>query len=545
MEIYDYIVVGAGSAGCAIASRLSENPSLSVLLIEAGPRTDNFWVRTPAGMGMLFMNRRYNWAYSTQPVPTLGGRSVYWPRGKGLGGSSAINGMIYMRGQAHDYDRWAQLGNPGWGWRDVLPYFIRSETNARGASEFRGGNGPLCVSDPAELHPTVRDFVEAARNSGIPRSEDLNAPPHPSVGFRQYTIKRGRRHTAYDAFIAPVRHRRNLSVLTDTQVLRVLLSSGAATGVEVLQGGQRRRIAAAREVVLSGGALASPQLLMLSGIGEPARLHRHGIATQLELPGVGCNLQDHWYASFAWRSTPQSSVNHRLRGVRKYLEGARYLMTRGGYLAMGAAPVIAYVCSEEQRQHADVQLSFSPLTFAFSPSGEPLPDKFAAVAGSMVMLTPESRGHMDLSSADPLQAPAFHPNYLSHPDDIRRSITGMRHLRRIAQTRPLASRLLEEIKPGPAGTSDEQLLDYLKSAGGTAFHPVGTCKMGNDPMAVVDARLRVRGIHRLRVMDASIMPTIVTGNTHAPCVMIGERGADMIREDAVPPRVLSASQEFK
>lgn len=539
MQTYDYIIVGAGSSGCVVASRLSEDPTVRVLLIEAGGDMDAFWINTPAGMAKLFGSERFNWRFKTAPVPTLGGRQVQWDRGKGLGGSSSINGMIYMRGQPRDFDRWATAGNPGWSWDEVLPYFKRSEANERGADAYHGGSGPLNVSDPVELHPAALDFVAAAGQAGIARSGDLNAPPHPSAGVRQYTIKGGKRHSVYQAFIAPVRRRANLTVLTGARVLRVLLSDGQATGVEVLESGQRRQIGAAREVILSAGALASPQLLMLSGIGGADQLQRHGIAVRHALPGVGRNLQDHWYGSFVWRVTEGSSVNHRLSGLRKYLEGARYLLTRGGYLALGAAPVTAYVRSEPGAD-VDVQLSFNPMSFSANAAGEVAADAFPGASGSMVLLTPESRGHLELASADPLQASIFHPNYLSHDSDIRRSIAGLRQLRQLVRTAPLAARIVEELKPGPAAESDEQLLDYLKRFGGTGWHQVGTCKMGHDGQAVVDARLRVHGIGRLRVVDASIMPLIPTGNTNAPCIMIGEKGADMIREDALVPRSIAA-----
>jgi choline dehydrogenase len=539
MEIYDYIIVGAGSSGCVVASRLSEDPSLRVLLIEAGGDMDNFWVHTPAGMAKLFRSERFNWRFKTEPVRTLDGRVVQWDRGKGLGGSSSINGMIYMRGQPRDYDGWAEAGNPGWGWNDVLPYFKRSEANERGADEFHGASGPLNVSDPVELHPAARDFLAAGANAGIPRSDDLNAPPFPAIGVRQYTIKRGRRHSVYKAFIEPVRRRGNLTLLTHAQVLRVLLAGGEASGVEVLHRGERRQIAAAREVILASGALASPHLLMLSGIGDGAALHAQGLAVHRDVPGVGRNLQDHWYTTLVWRVTPDSSVNHRMTGLRKYLEGVRYVLTHRGYLAMGAAPVTAYVNSESD-SGVDVQLSFNAMSFSATTSGEVAADAFSGASGSMVLLTPKSRGHISLKSADPLQAPSFHPNYLSDESDIRRSLAGMRKLRQLVNTPPLASRIVEEIKPGPAAIDDRHLLDHLKRAGGTAWHPVGTCRMGRDDAAVVDARLRVRGVPRLRVIDASIMPAIVTGNTNAACILIGEKGADMVKQDASGARAIAS-----
>ncbi|CUB01840.1 GMC family oxidoreductase [Comamonas thiooxydans] len=543
MQTYDYIVVGAGSSGCVVASRLSEDPAVRVLLIEAGGGMDDLWVHTPAGMAKLFASEKLNWRFRTEAVPTLGGRQVQWDRGKGLGGSSSINGMIYMRGQPEDYDQWARQGNTGWGWNDVLPYFKRSEYNARGADAFHGSEGPLSVTDPAEVHPAVEDFIAACANAGIPRSSDLNAPPHPAVGLRQYTIRHGRRHSAYNAFIEPVRRRANLSILTGAHATRVLFEGGdamEATGVEVQQGCQRRSIAAAREVILSAGALVSPQLLMLSGIGDAAQLQRHGIAVRHVLPGVGRNLQDHWYAPFAWRATPGSSVNHRLSGLRKYLEGARYVFTHTGYLALGAAPVTAYVNSEPGGR-ADIQLSFNPMSFSATASGEVAADGYPGMSASVVLLTPESRGHVELASADPLRPPLFHPNYLSSESDIRRHVAGMRRLRQIMHTPPLGARVVEEVKPGAGAESDAQLLDYLRRCGGTGWHQVGTCKMGSDGKAVVDARLRVHGVRRLRVIDASVMPLIPTGNTSAPCIMIGEKGADMVREDAWPVRTAQAT----
>ncbi|HDS1697861.1 MULTISPECIES: GMC family oxidoreductase N-terminal domain-containing protein [unclassified Pseudomonas] len=539
MENYDYIVVGAGSSGCVVASRLSEDPHVRVLLIEAGGSMEDFWVNTPAGMAKLFGSERFNWRFKTAPVPTLDGRQVQWDRGKGLGGSSAINGMIYMRGQPEDYDRWAQLGNVGWGWDDVLPYFKRSENNMRGANAFHGDQGPLYVTDPVELHPAAHDFITACVNTGIERSSDLNAPPYPAVGVRQYTIKKGQRHSAYKAFLHPVRHRPNLDMLTNAHVTRILFDGDEATGVEVQLQSQRRAITATREVILSAGALASPQLLMLSGVGPAAQLQRHGIAVRRDLPGVGRNLQDHWYASMAWRCTPASSVNHRLNGVRKYLEGARYVLTHSGYLALGAAPVTAYARSEAG-ERVDLQLSLNPMSFSATASGEVAADNYPGLSASVVLLSPRSRGYLELASANPLDAPLLHPNYFSDESDIRRHIAGLRQLRQILQTQPLAQRVVEEIKPGPQCTSDDELFDYIKRFGGTGWHPVGTCKMGNDGDAVVDAQLRAHGLRRLRVIDASIMPVIPTGNTNAPCIMIGEKGADMIRADALTARTLAA-----
>ncbi len=314
MEIYDYIVVGAGSSGCVVASRLSEDPGTRVLLLEAGPPANSFWLEAPAGTGKVFMSKRFNWAYNTEPVPALGGRKVYWPRGKVLGGSSSINAMIYMRGHPLDFDHWAALGNEGWGWRDVLPYFKRSESNDFGASEMHRADGPLSVSRPAAHHPTYDAFIEAACRAGLSPTNDFSAPPHEGVGLRQFTIRKGRRHSSYAAFIAPVAGRRNLTVRTDTHTLRLLFDGRQAMGVEVLRGGAKQKIAAAREVILSAGSLNSPQLLMLSGVGDAEMLQRAGISTLVNAPGVGRNLQDHWFGSFLLRSTPEASYNSSLYG---------------------------------------------------------------------------------------------------------------------------------------------------------------------------------------------------------------------------------------
>ncbi|MBB5406366.1 choline dehydrogenase [Paraburkholderia sp. WC7.3g] len=533
METYDYIVIGAGSAGCVVASRLSEDKDIRVLLLEAGPAANSFWVKTPAGVGKLFHDSRFNWRYFTEPIRSMQRRKVYWPRGKVLGGTSAINGMVYMRGHPRDFDEWAAKGNPGWSWSEVLPYFLRSESNTRGASPFHGAEGPMCVSDPVLQHPTTDDFVEAAARAGIPRAADLNGPPHEGVGYQQFTIRDGRRHSSYDAFIAPVRHRPNLHVRSGIHVMRIVFEGRDATGVEVLEGGQRRVIHAAREVIVSAGALNSPHLLMLSGIGDGNMLQRFGITTLHHLPGVGRNLQDHFFAPQLLQCTPESSYNSSLHGLRKYWHGLRYLMTRGGYLALGMSPASAYVRSSPDSPQPDLQLVLRPMTFNFHPSsGEVMIDKFPGLSGVVVLLLPRSSGYVELASADPLQAPQFHPNYLGDNDDVQRMVIGMRMLRRILATEPLATRIVRETVPGAGAVTDEQLIDHLRAHGNCAWHQVGTCKMGNDQMAVVDARLRVRGVNRLRVIDASVMPQITAGNTSAPAMMIGEKGAEMIREDA-------------
>lgn len=532
VERYDYIVVGAGSSGCVVASRLSEDPSVRVLLVEAGPPAGSFWIGAPAGVAKLFLHPRFNWNYYTEAVPTLNGRKVYWPRGKVLGGSSAINGMVYSRGHPLDFDHWERLGNEGWGWSSVLPFFKRSEANQRGASEHHHDAGQWQVSDPVLRHPSSDAFIEAAVRNGIPPTDDLNAPPYEGVGYQQFSIRNGRRHTAYDAFIAPVRHRRNLTIATGTQTLKVNFDGRRATGIEVLHRGHRRLIAAEREVILSGGVINSAQLLMLSGIGPGEMLRQHGIPLLVDSPDVGRNLQDHWFGSMTLRAVPEASYNGELNALRKYWHGVRYLLTRRGYLALGSSPLSAYVKSAPELLQPDLQLVSRAMTVNFGPTGRVEVDAFPGIGAVVVLLEPRSRGHLELKSADPLQAPVVHPNYLADPEDGRRLVAGMRMMRRILATEPIASRIVSEQLPGPQATSDEQLLDHIKNHGGTAWHPVGTCRMGPDPLAVVDPRLRVRGVERLRVIDASIMPKITSGNTSAPAVMIGEKGADMVRREA-------------
>lgn len=538
-ETYDYIVVGAGSAGCVVARRLSDDPAIRVLLLEAGPPADDFWVRTPAGMGKLFKSERYNWRYYTEPVPTLRNRRLYWPRGKALGGSSAINGMVYIRGDRRDYDHWAALGNTGWGWDDVLPYFKRSESNERGAGPYHGADGPLVVSDPAVKHPAAAAFIEAAHRTGIPRLEDLNTGDEDGTGFLQLTIRDGVRQSAYDAFLAPVRDRPNLVVRTGIHVQRVLFRGHEATGVEVLEADQVRTFAAAKEVVVCAGALSSPHVLMLSGIGDGEVLQRHGIGTLVHAPGVGQNLQDHFSVRVQAQSTRESSYNRDLTGWRKYWQGVRYLVTKGGYLALGSSSAAAFVRSGPGVDYPDLEISFRPMTFTYHDSGTIEVDGYHAVMASVYRVRPASRGEVALRSPDPLVAPAFIPNYLRADEDVEAMLSGMRYLRKILATEPLKSRVVGELVPGPGVKTDEQWIDFMQREGHCAFHPAGTCKMGHDPMAVVDAQLRVRGVERLRVVDASIMPVVTSGNTNAPAIMIGEKGADMIRAAQTAGRAIA------
>ncbi|WP_423066079.1 GMC family oxidoreductase [Devosia sp. CN2-171] len=540
MAVYDYIIVGAGSAGSPLARGLSDDPQNRVLLIEAGPSSDRFWVNTPAGMAMLYFDREVNWNFYTEPMAKLHDRRMYWPRGKMLGGSSSLNGMIFIRGHRNDFDSWARLGNSGWGYDDVLPYFRKMERYEGGDDQYRGSYGPLHITDPVIKQNSSFDFISAATKTGIPFTEDMNGAVHDGVGFIQHNIDKGRRHSAYKAFVEPVLNRPNLTVQTKCEVQRVLFNGRVATGIEIVRDGRRETIHAAREVILSAGSLKSPQILMLSGVGSAAELKQHGIDLVHESPGVGQNLQDHFYIHTGYRSTPDSSYNANLSGLRKYWEGFRYLLTGHSYLALGSSQVAAFVKSRPEEEYADLQISFRPMSFKYFPDGTVAVDRHPGLGVSIYQLRPRTTGTVTLRSANPSDPGRYTPNFLTDADDVRAVIAGIRKVREIMSSEPIASRVTAEEVPGPSLRTDEQLYQYMQATGNSAHHQVGTCKMGSDPMAVVDDRLRVRGVERLRIVDASIMPHLTSGNTNAPTIMIGTKAVDLVLEDRLPRRSIAS-----
>ena len=527
--IADYVVIGAGSAGAVIASRLTEDHRTDVALIEAGGEDRNPWLHIPVGYGRTMTDPSVNWMYETEPEPNCANRRIFWPRGRVLGGTSSINGLVYMRGQAEDFDHWRQLGNAGWSYEDVLPYFKRSEGNARGADAHHGAEGPLGVSDIAP-HSLVDAFIDAAVEAGVPRNSDFNGPVQEGVGYFQLTTWRGRRSSTSVAYLKPARRRPNLAIVTEALATRVIFEGKRAVGVVYRQGGAEKIVRCRREVILCGGAINSPQLLMLSGIGPAGHLTAHGISMIHDLAGVGRNLQDHYQARALYRVTKPVTLNDIMMSpVRQALAGLQWVLFRRGMLTIGAGTVGMFVRTRPELATPDVQFHIIPFG-ADKPGGSLYP--FSALTISVCQLRPESRGVIELKSADPAIAPAMRPNYLATEGDRRMLVEGMKLTRRIATMPALRDWVECEFVPGPDVRSDDEMLDYIRRTGTTIYHPVGTCKMGTDAGAVVDQRLRVHGVAGLRVADASIMPSVVSGNTNAACIMIGEKAVNMVREDA-------------
>lgn len=530
---YDYVIVGGGSAGCVLANRLSADGRCNVLLLEAGPPDNYPWIHIPIGYGKTMSHPVLNWGFNTEPNEHMKGRQVYWPRGRTLGGSSAINGLIQIRGQAEDFDGWEALGADGWNARETLRYFIKSETNSRGASAYHGDSGPLFVSDVGETSELVDAFIRGCGDLGIPRTDDFNGATQEGAGYLQLTTRNGWRCSAAVGYLRPARKRANLHVVTDAHATRVLMEGTRAIGVRYRFASGELTARASREVLLCAGALQSPQLLQLSGIGPATLLQQHGISVVHALPGVGENLQDHLALRILYKCTRPITTNDDLRSLLgKMRIGLKFVLRRRGPLAVGVMTAAMITRAEKDAGRPDINFFLSTVS---AETRGAAPHPFSGFTLAYYPMRPTSRGHVRIRSGDPFAAPAMQANYLSTDYDRSMMIAGARMARALAATPSLSPYVLEEYQPGPSVQSDEAILDAVRDTGSSGYHPVGTCRMGRDPGAVVDPRLRVHGVQALRVVDASVMPTLVSGNTNAAAIMIGEKGADMILEDRDKP----------
>lgn len=529
-ETFDYVIIGAGSAGCVLANRLSEDGRSTVAILEAGPRDTNPWIHIPAGYFRTMYNPEVTWQYGAGPEPHLDGRIVPWPRGRVLGGSSSINGLLYVRGQARDYDVWRQLGNEGWSHKDVLPYFRRAEDQERGADELHGAGGPLGVSDVRMQNPLCEAYIAASIEAGVPPTRDFNGVSQEGTGYYQLTTRDGRRASTAMSYLHPAAKRKNLKIVTDADVERIILDGKRAVGVRYSMKGLARTIRARREVLLSAGAVGSPQIMELSGIGQPDVLTKAGIEVRHQLKGVGENLQDHYQVRFIYEMSTDDSLNAVWNSpLRQMKTGIEYATKRQGILTIGAGVVGIFAKTQANLEEPDIQFHFMPLS-AEKP-GQGL-HPFSGVTQSVCVLRPDSRGHQHIVSPDPKAKPSIIANYLATESDRRITLDGMKLARKISEMPSFRKMMKREHFPGTEARTEDELMAVAKQYGTTVFHPCGTCKMGSDPMAVVDQRLKVHGIDGLRVIDASIMPNMISGNTNAPTIMIAEKASDMIREDA-------------
>ena len=532
MQTYDYIVVGAGSAGAAVAHRLSADARNRVLLLEAGAASHP-WSRIPIGYARLIANPAANWLYSSEPETNTNGRKLPVPRGKLLGGSSAINGLAFVRGQAQDFDTWAQMGNQGWSYADVLPFFKRMESYEGGGDDtFRGREGPLRVTNPEPRDPLFAAIIAAAGQAGIPHNPDYNGATQDGIAMSQATIASRQRMSTARCYLDPIRNRKNLRIETNALTEGLILEGARCTGVRYTVNGEKREARAGRDVVVSAGSINSPQLLELSGIGQPGRLRELGIEVRHALPGVGENLRDHYAPRTKWAVGAKGiTFNDRARGLGLVNQALRYVLGQPGLLTMVGAPMRAFVRSREGLDAPDALLGWVPMLTEPGPRGPKL-SRQSGVTCYAHPMRPESKGHVHIRTADPRTPPAIAFNFLSSPTDAGITVRAVRIARAIMTAPALAHFQMTEIGPGPARTTDDEILDWVKQVAETTYHPVGTCKMGVDPMAVVDPQLRVHGIQGLRVADASIMPVLTSGNTNAPSIMIGEKAADMVLKSA-------------
>lgn len=539
IEHFDIIIVGAGSAGCVIANRLSADPALRILLLEAGPQDKNRWIHIPAGMARLFTDREINWAYFTEPEKELGGKRVYWPRGKTLGGSSSINGMAYVRGIPSDYDGWMRMGNAGWGWEDLLPLFRRGETYWGGETSLHGGAGELTNSSceqrmarGSSLHRATQRFIEGAVAVGIAPNRDFNGSSLEGVGWIDHNVTQwGRRASGATAFLKPIQNRTNLKIETDSSVDRIVIEGERAVAVDYRRNGQPIRAHASKEIILSAGAVNSPQILMLSGIGPESELREHGIEVHMHAPHVGKNLQDHMYVHWVHEVRPGYSFNQEITGSKLLPHLLSYFLRGKGLLTAGASSAYIFSRSWSNVETPDIQIGFRAFSAENMVSGKPGPHDFPGWSASVSYLHPKSRGEIRLKSADPRDSPAIHANYLSHPDDLRAVMSALRLVERVYAESAIKDVLVRRLAPAEDITTDEALESYVRRSCDSMYHPCGTCAMGPEATAVVGPRLRVNGVQGLRVADASIMPRIVSGNINAACAIIGEKLADLVKAD--------------